>query len=102
MSGKLIRRISLWFVILCGLGFVVLLWIGYRQFKPMIVPAVIFTTLYIVVLIGEVWGATTGVKKTLSTRYKEWTQENQALSWIALGLFWTAMSALVIHLGVFW
>ena len=101
-AGKLARFWSLIVLILTGAGFVGLNWLGYYQFKPMIIPALAFTSIYILVLIFEVIGALFGYKKTLSTRWKHWATQHPVLSWTALGLFWIAMTALVIHLGVYW
>ena len=100
--GSLIRKISLVILMVSGVVFCVLLWIGYSHRDYMIVPAVGFTGVYIWFIAMEIWGALTGYKKTLSTRYKHWTTEHPVMSWIALGLFWLAMTALVVHLGVYW
>ena len=102
MNGKLIRAISLIPVIVLGGAFCAFLWIGYKQVSYMIVPAVAFTGIYIWILITEVWGATTGVKKTLSTRFNHWVKLHPVLGISSLILFWLAMTALVIHLGWAW
>ena len=102
MSGKLTRRVALWILILTGLAFVGYTWLGYSQFKPMIIGAITFTGIYLFVGVMEIIGALFGYKKTLSTRWKHWAQQHPVLSWSALGLFWVAMTALVIHLGVYW
>lgn len=102
MNGKLVRSISLVIVIVSGLAFCAVLWLGFAQDHNMIVPAVAFTVIYAWILICEIWGATTGVKLTLSTRYKHWASEHPVLSWVCLALFWIAMSSLCVHLGVFW
>lgn len=102
MSGKLARAISLIVVIITGIAFCTLLWIGVHQEAYMIVPAVCFTGIYAWVLINEVWGATTGERITLSTRWKHWAAEHPVLSWTAIGLLWICILALGIHLGIFW
>jgi len=99
MNGKIIRATSLIALIITGLAFCIINWIAFFQASYMIIPAVAFTVIYIWVLIMEIIGATTGYKKTLSTRWKHWAEKNPILSWTALGLFWVAMTALVVHLG---
>ena len=105
MSGKLWRKASLVVLIITGAAFCGMCWWGYFIFPPMIIPALAFTTIYIVVLIYEVIGAMFGYKKTLSTRYKHFLQGSTMNKWIGFGgliLFWIAMTALCVHLGVFW
>ena len=102
MDGTLIRKISLVILIITGAAFCGLCWYGYSLFKPMIIPALAFTTIYVTVLIYELIGAMFGYKKTLSTRWKHWAEDHPVLSWVALILFWVAMTALIIHLGVYW
>lgn len=101
MTGKLIRAASLIVVIVFGAIFCAILWIGFKQESYMIVPAVAFTGIYIWILITEVWGALTGYKKTLSTRYNHWAKKHPVLAWTALICFAIAMLALVPHLGVY-
>ena len=100
--GKLIRAISLVIVIVFGAIFVAINWIAFIQNKFMIVPAVCFSGIYAWVLGCEVWGAVSGYKKTLSTRWNHWAKEHPVLSWAALISFAIAMVALVPHLGVYW
>ena len=111
MTGKFIRRASLIVLIITGAAFCGICWWGVavwkteQGFRPMIVPAVGFTGTYLWFLAVEVWGALTGYKKTLSTRYKHFLQQNTKFQWvglIGLLLFWIAMTALCVHLGVFW
>lgn len=102
MDGKIIRTVSLIILMASGALFCVLCWVGFSQNSYMIVPAVGFTGVYVWFIIMEIWGALTGYKKTLSTRWKHWATLHPVLSWVALGLFWIAMTALVIHLGVYW
>lgn len=102
MNGKQIRAWSLGVVITAGLAFCGLTWLGYAQFKPMIMGAIMFSGIYIFVLIMEAIGAFFGYKKTVSTRWKHWATNHPVLSWTALGLFWIAMTALIVHLGVYW
>lgn len=102
MTGKLIRAVSLVFVIVFGAIFCVILWIGFKQESYMIVPAVAFTGIYIWILLCEVWGALFGYKKTLSTRFNHWAKKHPVLAWAALISFFIAMSALLPHLGVYW
>jgi len=100
--GSLIRRVALWVLIIAGLAFVGLNWYGYHQFNYMIIPAITFTGIYLFVGVMEIIGKLFGYKETLSTRWKHWARLKPVLSWTALGLFWVAMTALVIHLGVYW
>jgi hypothetical protein len=102
MSGKLIRSISLVFVIVFGAIFCICMWIGYKQESYMIVPAVAFTGIYVWILLCELWGAFTGYKKTLSTRYTHWTKNHKWLSLFAIISFVIAMIALAPHLWVYW
>ncbi len=102
VPGKVTRAVSLVILIITGAAFCAMCWYGYSQFRPMIIPALAFTTIYAVVLIYELIGALFGYKKTLSTRWKHWASDNPVLSWVALGLFWVAMTSLIVHLGVFW
>jgi len=101
-TGKMIRRVSLIILMVSGVAFCVLLWIGYGHQKYMIVPAVGFTGVYVWFIIMEIWGVLFGVKKTLSTRFKHWATEHPVMAWISLGLFLLAMTSLTIHLGVYW
>ena len=101
MSGKLIRAISLIFVIVFGAMFCASMWVGYSQEEYMIVPAVGFTGIYVWVLACEVWGALFGYKKTLSTRFNHWAKKHPTLAWFSLICFAIAMLALVPHLGVY-
>lgn len=105
MSGRLIRQLSLIVLIITGAAFCGLCWWAMAIFKPMWIPAACFTTIYVVVLIYELIGAMFGYKKTLSTRYKHFLQgstKNKIIGFGGLALFWIAMTALVVHLGVFW
>ena len=102
MTGKMIRAVSLVVVIVFGAIFCVLLWVGYAQEKYMLVPAVAFTGIYVWILLCEVWGALTGYKKTLSTRFNHWAKIHPILAWASLISFFIAMAALIPHLGVFW
>jgi len=105
MTGKLIRSLSLVVLIITALAFCVLLWIAYATYPFMLVPAVGFTGIYVWVLLVELWGALVNVggeKDTLSTRFKHWAMKHPVMAWISLGLFWIAMTALVVHLGVYW
>ena len=100
--GKFIRSTSLVILMASAAVFCGLCWFAVSQKSYMIIPAVGFTGVYIWFIGVEIWGALTGYKKTLSTRWKHWATEYPTLSWVALGLFWVAMTALVIHLGVYW
>jgi hypothetical protein len=101
--GKAIRNISLVIVIVFGAVFCGILWYAtFFQNGYMWIPAAGFTTIYAVVLIFEVIGATTGYKKTLSTRYNHWTKEHPVLSLVSIICFLIAMFALAPHFLAAW
>ncbi len=105
MTGKLIRAVSLIFVIVFGAIFCGLCWYGFALFPPMIIPAIAFTGIYLWVLAMEVAGVLFGYKRTLSTRWNHFaaqSRKNAIISWLALISFFIAMGALVPHLGVYW
>jgi len=96
---SLVRKIALWFTIGFAVPFIVILWIGFTQFSPLWATAGMFTWIVISVLAWEVIGAVTGIKKTVSTRYKYWTEEHPKLAWTALSFFVLSMISLAVHLG---
>lgn len=96
---SLVRKISLVATIVFGIVFCAILWFGFTQYGPLWATAGMFTWIFASVLIWEVIGAVTGIKKTVSTRYKYWLEKHPWLGWGALSMFFLSMLSLVIHLG---
>jgi len=101
-SGKIIRRVALYFTMIPAAVFCGILWYGFSKEPLMIVPAVGFTGVYVWFIGMEIWGVTTGNKKTLSKRLTAWIEENKVLGLTAVGLFGLSMIALCVHFAVYW
>jgi magnesium-transporting ATPase (P-type) len=113
-NGRIIRKVSLVIVIVAAGIFCAICWWGValwevekdgHSVRPMIIPAIGFTGTYVWFLLVELWGALTGYKKTLSTRYKHFLQQKP--EWAVIGIvgltaFLIAMVSLYVHLAVFW
>ena len=101
--GKVVRNISLVFVVVFGAAFCGILWYAtFKQAGYMWVPAAGFTTIYAVVLIWEVIGSLTDYKKTLSTRFNHWAKEHPVLAFVSVMCFVIAMFALAPHFLFAW
>jgi len=101
VTKSLLRKIFLVITIVTGAGFCAILWVGYAQVgEQMLLPAIMFTAIYVLVLIFEVVAALIGYKKTISTRITHWAEKNLLLAWSGLILFAISMLSLVFHLGI--
>ena len=97
-SGKLIRRVSLISLILADIVALVTSYIGARQFDYIWLVFWGLVVINAVVIAWEIWGVTTGLKKTVSTRVKYWVQHSPVLPVIfILSFIWVFIS-----LGVHW
>jgi len=97
---SLVRKVALVLLIIFAVAFIGIMMYGtLAQYGPLWATTGMFAFIFASVLAWEILGSLTGIKKTVSTRYKYWLKKHPKLAWTALSFFILSMLALAVHLG---